>query len=191
MNFKIFIIIGVVAVVFIIALITFLSITNKRKSKQLQDNLTKYKQQNKEEENTSISLSTNEVGQNISEEELFSDDFKEPEVEEKIDDFKDFDFNFDDFLPKTNFKPRDMEEGRREDRPRSFNENSFPRRPDHRRIEREKKARDDDFEQFLNEHSFTRKVFDKSLLSQIKKMPPEIKAVIMSNVFDKFHDDDI
>ncbi len=201
MNFKILIIIGAVVVVLIVALIIFLSISNKRKSKQLQDNLKKYKQETKDKENTSITLSTDEVGQNLSEDELLSDDFLEtPKEEEKENEFEDFDFNFDDFLPKNfgkepNFnndrdRLREPDRFRNDRRPRGFEERDFRRRrPDKFRNERNRNDRDDDFEQFLNEHSFTRKVLDKSLISQIQKLPPEIKAVIMSNVFDKFNDD--
>ena len=47
-----------------------------------------------------------------------------------------------------------------------------------------------DFEKFMDEHAFSRKVFDKTLLDKIKKLPPEIKSIIMGNVFDKFNGDD-
>ena len=52
-----------------------------------------------------------------------------------------------------------------------------------------RKNRDQEFEDFLDEHAFSRKVFDKNLLNKIKKLPPEIKSVIMGNIFDKFNDD--
>lgn len=46
----------------------------------------------------------------------------------------------------------------------------------------------DDFEEFLNEHSFSRRVFDNDLLAQIRNLPPKIKAIILGNVFNKFDD---
>ena len=46
----------------------------------------------------------------------------------------------------------------------------------------------DDFEDFMNEHAYSRRIFNKDLLSKLRDLPPEIKAVILSNVFNKYDD---
>ena len=47
-------------------------------------------------------------------------------------------------------------------------------------------TRDDDFEQFLNEHSYSRRIFDKTILDSIKDLSPKLKAIIIGNLFDKY-----
>jgi len=47
---------------------------------------------------------------------------------------------------------------------------------------------EDDFEKFMNEHSFSRKVFNKPLLERIKKLPPDIRMLILGNVLDRIDD---
>ncbi len=186
MNYKILIIIGAAVIALIILFILFLTISNKRKSKKLQENLNKYKNENKESDD-SISLMTEDVGKNLSEDELFNDfSSDQTKEEDEIEDFDDLDFKLEDFLPSED------KLGHKRDHNRNLN-NYYDKstvNSSYDKVAKERKARDDDFEQFLDEHSFTRKAFDKSLLSQIKNLPPEIKAVIMSNVFDKFNDDD-
>lgn len=54
-------------------------------------------------------------------------------------------------------------------------------------FERRKRS-DDDFEDFLNEHSFTRKVLDKDMVAKLNSMPPEVRAMILGNMFNKFED---
>ncbi len=181
MNFKILIIIGVAVLFVIISFILFLTLSNKRKSKQLQENLKKYKQENKDEVDNSISISKDDVGINLSEEEIMNDlSFDESKTEEEdLDDIDDLDFNIEDFMP--NFDVNSKNKAKTSNSPL----NSGGYSPNKKAAQN----RDDDFEKFLDEHSFTRRVLDKSLLSQIQKLPPEIKAVIMSNVFDKFNDD--
>ena len=53
-------------------------------------------------------------------------------------------------------------------------------------LERERTKRDNEFESFMNEHAFSRKVLDKNLVDKIKRLPPELKAIILNSVFDKF-----
>ncbi|MBO5394433.1 MAG: hypothetical protein J6A28_00815 [Clostridia bacterium] len=47
-------------------------------------------------------------------------------------------------------------------------------------------TRDEEFEQFLNEHSFSRRVLDKDILDEIKSLSPKMKAIVLGNVFNKF-----
>ena len=51
-----------------------------------------------------------------------------------------------------------------------------------------KQNRENDFEKFMNEHSYSRKILDKKMIDKIKRLPPELKAMILTSVFDKFDD---
>lgn len=51
------------------------------------------------------------------------------------------------------------------------------------------KLKEDDFEAFMNEHSYSRKVFNKPLIEKIKKLPPDVRMLLLSNVFDRFDDE--
>ncbi|MBE7074003.1 MAG: hypothetical protein E7379_02825 [Clostridiales bacterium] len=53
---------------------------------------------------------------------------------------------------------------------------------------KKKKSRDEEFEDFLREHSYTKKVIDDELLEEIKKLSPRMKALILGNVFHKYDD---
>lgn len=50
------------------------------------------------------------------------------------------------------------------------------------------KRRDAEFESFMEEHAFSRKILDKNLIDKLKKLPPEIQSVILNNVLDKYDD---
>lgn len=175
-----YIIIGAGIVLFLALIIIFIRISNRRKSKKLQESLDKVKKESApQEEATPITFSADEVGQNVSEDEIFGDDFETSEGgffkqgKEKEDE--------DDLSEKSIFQ--EFEDKEADDLPK------MPRRPSNKQIQREREERDAEFEDFLNDHAFSRKVFDKPLLDKIKKLPPEIKSIIMSNVFDKFDDD--
>ena len=40
----------------------------------------------------------------------------------------------------------------------------------------------------MNEHSYTRKILDNDIIDKLKNLPPEVKAIILSNVFNKYDD---
>ena len=48
--------------------------------------------------------------------------------------------------------------------------------------------RDKEFEDFLNEHDYSRKIINHDILEKLKDLPPEIKAIILSNVLNKYDD---
>ncbi len=48
--------------------------------------------------------------------------------------------------------------------------------------------RDKEFEDFMNEFSYSRVVGNKKLLNQIKNLPPKVKALVLGNIFNKFED---
>lgn len=176
-----YIIIGASVVLFLVLVFTFIRLSGRRKAKKLQESLDKVKKESApEEEVQPITYSADEVGQNVSEDEIFGDDYTVSEgggffKQSKEED--DEDLSEDSIFQEFESKEED------DDMPR------MPRRLNSRQIQRERENRDAEFEEFLNEHAFSRKVFDKPLLDKIKKLPPEIKSIIMGNVFDKFNDD--
>lgn len=176
MNSTLILIIVVVAVALLIALsITFLVLSNKKKSKKLQASLEKYnkeKQSDEEKIEDQVTIPKNIVGENVSSEEIFGDNpnsgfFYESKEEENEEDEDD-----DIFLDKR----EDNLRNRRQQRPQEPVE------------EDERRKRDEEFEQFLDDHAFSRKVFDKTLLEQIQDLPPDVKAIIFGNIFDKYDD---
>ncbi len=51
-----------------------------------------------------------------------------------------------------------------------------------------KSKKTDDFEKFLDKHSYTRRIIDKNLLKKLQELPPEIKAIVISNIFTRPQD---
>lgn len=51
-----------------------------------------------------------------------------------------------------------------------------------------KRKKKDDFESFLDKHSYTRRIIDKNILKKIQELPPEIKAIVISNIFTRPQD---
>ena len=48
--------------------------------------------------------------------------------------------------------------------------------------------RDKEFDDFMNEHSYSRVVANKNLVKQMSKLPNKVKALLLGNVFNKFED---
>ena len=57
------------------------------------------------------------------------------------------------------------------------------------RINNNIEDRDKEFEDFLNEHALSRRIVNNEILEKLKDLPPNIKAIILSNVFNKYNDD--
>ena len=57
------------------------------------------------------------------------------------------------------------------------------------RINHDIEDRDKEFEDFLNEHALSRRIVNNEILEKLKDLPPNIKAIILSNVFNKYNDD--
>ena len=72
-----------------------------------------------------------------------------------------------------------------EERRRRFEER---KRQEEEESEFESKQRDD-FEEFMDEHSYSRLFADKTLYEQIKDLSPELKAIIFSGLFKRIDDD--
>lgn len=175
MNTTTIIIIVCCALLFLfISFIVFIRISNHKKTKKLQENLKKYKNETdkEEKESASITIAANKEGQNISEDEIFGG--TEPKDESFF----------------TISKNESKDDNSIENDIQSFDDlPPMPKKPSYREEEKRRRDRDKEFEEFLDDHAFSRKVFDKSLLEKLQELPPEIKSIIMGNVFDKFDDD--
>lgn len=176
---------GAVGAVLVLALVLFI-LSGRKRAKKLQENVKKYQKESEMLDNapkSEIQLSSDNASENVANVEDFSSPSKNvnPIVEEYSDDegVLPLNLDFDDQLKESNFNevPNFFDQRRRRGPIRP--EMSMPK------IEQED---EDDFDKFMNEHSISRKVLDKRMIANLKDMPPEIKAIILSNVFNKFDD---
>ena len=131
--------------------------------KEKKDKINREKKAQIEEE---ITLQNTSTGENLSKDDFFQQT-EEPQHEEMFDE---------------SFEEPESQYDRREE--------LYPRMPE-RSFANNARAdvdRDRDFETFLNEHAYSRKIFDKTLLEKIREMPPEMKAIVLGNLFDRFND---
>ena len=163
----IFIIIGVVLAVLIIATIVVTSILKKKKIAKLDASIKRLQEEStaKSEAESKVTL-TPYVEDYVKEEETETEPVSDEENTEKkspiIEDLSDIDiFNFDD-----------------NDEDDDFNIN----------IDDFDKKDDEDFEDFLDAHSYTRKIIDKNLLRRFNKLSPEVKEALLGNMFNKYED---
>ena len=160
------ILIGVVVVAIIVIAFVFLRMSNAKKKKKLLENLDKINQEKKAQINEEITLPTSSTGENVSKDELMGK-MEVPQVEE---------------IPEEEYEEPEPQEPIEEDYPR------MPERSFANTISPEI-DRDREFERFLDEHGYSRKIFDKTLLEKIREMPPELKAIVLGNIFDRFNDE--
>ncbi len=154
---------------FFILMIVFIRRSNKKRFNKLQENINKYKQENQEfDKNNKITLSkeTEESKEQVQEENV------QPKEEPLIEDYID-----DRFL-------------RNQPQREHMNRRTMPARNPNFQMQNNRNIgqKQDDFEQFLDEHAYSRRILNKDILSKIKDLPPEVKAVILSNVFNKYDD---
>lgn len=153
--------------------IILIRIFNSRHSKKLQDNLKKFKQEKEElDQGDNISLSSDNNTQLSNEmyiPESKTEEFNFPEnTEASVEEYEPFlDVEQNQPIPKNEFD--------------FFGENS--------NTSRMQNLKDDDFEKFMDEHSYSRKIIAPSLLDKLKSLPPEVRMLLLSNVLDKFHDE--
>ena len=159
---------GAVLLALIVATI-FIRRSNKKRFQRLQENINKYKKENEAFDNDNrIVLSKDE-----------------PESEKQ------------EAQPVVHTKPENaVIEDYYEEPPKPINQNrnrsnqyNYRRNNIKNAVKSQNQNEDDDFEQFLNEHSYSRKILSGDLISKLQDLRPEIKAVILSNVFNKYDDD--
>ncbi len=190
------IICGGVLIAIIIAII-FIRRANKKRFKKLQENLQKYKteKENLEHDNKITLSKDQENTEPIKAAEEKPAENRIESSEKKVETEKQGPIIEDYVPPESTFsQPRRMQ-------PERTTRTRQPRNLENREIldllnsERSKmnaspqrREQKDDFEAFLDEHAYSRRILNKDILSKIKDLPPEIKAVILSNVFNKYDD---
>lgn len=175
-------IIGGVVLVGIIVLIVFLSIRKGKKNKnKLDDVLNKLHQ-----EKDAIATQEKIEEEKKKEEDAFANITLSDDVEEANDDF-------DGFFNNPNMPDVELDDLglKKEPKIESFNEmddlfGDF-NKPKRKKTSK-KLSRDDEFEKFMDEHAYSRRVFDKSLLKEINELSPRMKAIMLTKAFDKFDD---
>lgn len=160
------ILIGVGVFVLLIGFIIIIRINNRKRFKKLQENLKKFRQENEnlsQEDKISLPKEEDFDMSSSSDIDFSNKDFGLDEEQGKLEDFQSVDTSpFSDL--------------------NEFSEVQFDMKPTLSKS-------DDDFEKFMNEHSYSRKVFNKPLLEKIKKLPPDVRMLLLSNVFDRYDDD--
>lgn len=183
------IICGGILLLFIVAII-FIRRSNKKRFQRLQENLNKYKEENKNfEQDNKITLSKEpEAPQN----ESVTQETREP-VDTKLENTlqEDKETSQQPIIEEYDGWHDEPKEYKR--KPQSISNEDFFKDELRKFIETNEKSKKkpektDDFEDFMNEHAYSRRIFNKDLLSKLRDLPPEIKAVILSNVFNKYDD---
>ena len=162
-------------VLFLIVLVViFFIISNKKKAQKLNKVLEQYKKESKQmDQPESLSIAGEEPS--ISTEEF------EAKPEPIIEDYTDLDFLGVDDIPQ----PPQEEEKKEDD----FDWSDFSFIDDEDDKSKKKKTKrepEDEFEEFLDNYSYTRKIIDKDLLKKLNSLPPEVKEIILGNVFNKY-----
>lgn len=159
---------GAVLLILIVAII-FIRRSNKKRFQRLQENINKYKKENEAFDNDNrIVLSKDEPESEKQE--------AQPVVHTKPENAV-----IEDYYEEP---PKPINQNRK-----SSNQYNYRRNNIKNAVKSQNQSEDDDFEQFLNEHSYSRKILSGDLISKLQDLPPEIKAVILSNVFNKYDDD--
>lgn len=160
--------------VLFIGFVVIVRLNNGKRSKKLQDSLKKVNQEKQDlEQNDKIHLpkeNTTFTSADLENNGVFKSE-KSASVEDYVTDMpaqEEINFeNSQEFKPEINTVYNPMG-------------NTFPEY---------KSKNEDDFEAFMNEHSYSRKVFNKPLIEKIKKLPPDVRMLLLSNVFDRFDDE--
>lgn len=178
-TLEIGLIVGGSILALLIILIVFIRISNIKRFRRLQANLKKIKEEEQTESlDDKVILPKEEESAILNQDEQYITG-NEMKVEDYIPDEQSEDNNIkpvvEDYVSESDKLPP--------------YENYDQKRRFENKNKIQKVNRDKDFEDFLNEHAFSRKVFNKSLLDKIRELPPEVKAIVLGNVFDKFDDD--
>ena len=180
------IICGGILLLFIVAII-FIRRSNKKRFQRLQENLNKYKEENKNfEQDNKITLSKEpEAPQN---ENIIQETREPADIKLENTQQENTEKSQQPIIEEYDGWHDEPKEYKR--KPQSISNEDFFKDELRKFIETNEKSKKkpdktDDFEDFMNEHAYSRRIFNKDLLSKLRDLPPEIKAVILSNVFNK------
>lgn len=179
-TLSIIIIVCAVILVAIIALIVFIRLQNKKRFNKLQEDLKKYKAENEKIDNDDQKIFISEENGNINETKIIPNLDTDVKIDEQKGPI------IEDYVPEEQTMNVSPMYQKREKRsyfaPKRFENNIRPE-------VKPRKNEVDDFDEFMNEHSYSRRVLNNDIMGKIKNLPPEVKAIILSNVFNK-HDED-
>ena len=183
------IICGGILLLFIVAII-FIRRSNKKRFQRLQENLNKYKEENKNfEQDNKITLSKEpEAPQN---ENIIQETREPADIKLENTQQENTEKSQQPIIEEYDGWHDEPKEYKR--KPQSISNEDFFKDELRKFIKKKEKSKKkpektDDFEDFMNEHAYSRRIFNKDLLSKLRDLPPEIKAVILSNVFNKYDD---
>ena len=164
-----------VAVILVIVGIIFISRKNNKKTvKKLDESISKLKKEQEDWSQKEVEFEKDKKEKDAFSHIQLSDDIEE-ELGMKEDDIEP--------APSTSEVPKDFSVNNFGGDSRRVNSPFYGARPF---PQAKKKSREDDFEEFMNEHSYSRKIFDSTILNSIKDLPPKLKAIIIGNIFDKY-----
>ncbi len=173
------IICGCILLLLIVAII-FIRRSNKKRFNKLQENLKKYKAEKESLEND------NKITLSKDEEEIDTGEVKQNPIANEESENKTLKPIIEDF----DFKPQNTKKTNQNNTNSIQSDNDFNQLDFLNQIRINKNSnrqqKKDDFEEFLDEHAYSRRIINKDIMSKIKNLPPEIKALILSNVFNKY-----
>ena len=175
MNRTLLICIIAIVLVAVLTIIILIRRSNKKRYKRLQENIDKMKKQKNQDIDDRITLSRKN--------EMLDDHFELlKKVEPKIE---------------TLDAEANLEEDKNDNIDEILNVNQGiqtqqvpPTAPAGHSMQKVKKTpRVDDFEKFMDEHAYSRKILGKDLRNKMKGLSPQVKALILTSVLNKFDDD--
>lgn len=173
------IIIAAVVLVLLVVAIIFIRRSNRKRFKRLQENLNKYKTENENfGKDNKVIIAKDENAVNTTIDTNIENYGNKPKGEPIIEDYV-----FEEPTPKYENKTIKMT---KPDRKNFYSQKKFS--TDSKLDSASANIVNDDFEEFMNEHSYTRKILDNDIMDKLKNLPPEVKAIILSNVFNKYDD---
>ena len=166
----ILIIIGAAIIAILIIAVIFIRISNKKRFKKLQDNIKKYKAENDNfgnevnvkvsDDKTATVENPTMVEQYVPENEVPSYQNNPPIIEDYDVDVEDDDDDIPDFIPR-----RRNRDERRNVYGRDRRASSMLNRTHYESNDNDEY---DDFEEFLNEHSYSRRILNNDLIKNLK-----------------------
>ncbi len=174
----------VVFIAFVIIII-FIRKNNKKRFNKLQENLDKYNKANKQSElDKKITLSSYNKEENTINNEA-SELQNEKQFNPIIEDYEEYQPNQTNVINKninTNTQFVHKNNNLQNNQNPIYNNQDFD-------VSKKSKSTDD-FEKFLDEHAYSRKIIGNDIRKKLNNLPPQVKALILSNVFNKYDDDD-
>ena len=168
---------GVIGFIVVLAIVLYV-VSNKKKTQNLDRVLKEYKQENQKLNNPSA---------DFHEEPLTTENKYKYDTQPVIEDYTDLDIFETNEENQMSPEPENNEDEDEDWKNFSFIDDDDE--TDKKKSTMKKLGRDehqDDFEEFLDQYSYTRKIIDKDLLKKLNSLPPEIKEIILGNVFNKY-----